>query len=81
MKSFCRIRKSRKFLPENELGIGADWQNSLTEVLNWLGGGLGGAMDSVLKTVTGVFSGMVTLVMAFVFALYILLSKERLKTR
>lgn len=70
-----------KFLPENELGIGADWQNSLTRILNWLGGGLGGAMDSVLKTVTGVFSGMVTLVMAFVFALYILLSKERLGTQ
>ena len=70
-----------EYLPEAEavLGkIGADWQQTLTQVLDWLGGGLGGVMNSILTTVSGVFSGAVTLVMGVMFSFYILYSKERL---
>lgn len=70
-----------QYLPNagTELGeIGADWQQTLTRILDWLGGGWDGVFNSVLATVSGVFSGTVTLVMGVMFSFYILYSKERL---
>ena len=58
--------------------LGADWQQLLTGVLEWLGGGWNGLMNSVVATVSGVFSGAVTLVMGFMFSFYILYGKEKL---
>ena len=70
-----------QYLPNAEANLGelgADWQQLLTGVLEWLGGGWSGLMNSVVATVSGVFSGAVTLVMGFMFSFYILYGKEKL---
>ena len=70
-----------QYLPNAEANLGelgADWQQLLTRVLEWLGGGWNGLMNSVVATVSGVFSGAVTLVMGFMFSFYILYGKEKL---
>ena len=70
-----------RYLPNAEANLGelgADWQQLLTGVLEWLGGGWNGLMNSVVATVSGVFSGAVTLVMGFMFSFYILYGKEKL---
>ena len=70
-----------QYLPNAEANLGelgADWQQLLTGVLEWLGGGWNGLMNSVVATVSGVFSGAVTLVMGFMFSFYILYGKEKL---
>ena len=53
-------------------------QTAVTKLVNTLVSGLGGAMGTIVTGVAGVFSGMVTLLIALVFAVYLLLGKERL---
>ncbi len=53
-------------------------QNAVTKLVNALVSGLGGAMGTIVTGVAGLFSGIVTLFIAFVFAVYLLLGKERL---
>ena len=80
-ETLMRYPAIAQYLPNagTELGeIGADWQQTLTRILDWLGGGWDGVFNSVLATVSGVFSGTVTLVMGVMFSFYILYSKERL---
>ena len=48
------------------------------KVLGWLMTGVGGAMASILTVVTSLFSTAVTVLVAFVFSIYLLLGKERL---
>ena len=70
-----------QYLPNAEANLGelgADWQQLLSRVLEWLSGGWDGLMNSVVATVSGVFSGAVTLVMGFMFSFYILYGKEKL---
>ena len=75
------IPKSRNTCPTQRptwASWGADWQQLLSRVLEWLSGGWDGLMNSVVATVSGVFSGAVTLVMGFMFSFYILYGKEKL---
>lgn len=55
-----------------------DWQDMLRQSVQWLLTGVGGAMSSVLAIVSSLFSKAVTLLVAFVFAIYLLTGKERL---
>lgn len=55
-----------------------DWQEVVKKVLGWLMTGVGGAMASILTVVTSLFSTAVTVLVAFVFSIYLLLGKERL---
>lgn len=55
-----------------------DWQAMLRKSLDWMLTGVGGAMSSVLTIVTSIFSTVVTLLVAFVFSIYLLIGKERL---
>ena len=55
-----------------------DWKNTLTQVLGIIRSGLGSVMDVVVSTVSSVFSGIVTAVVALIFAIYLLSGKERL---
>lgn len=51
-----------------------DWKNRLDQILE----GLGSVMDIVMSTVLSVFNGVVTTVLAVIFAVYLLASKEKL---
>ena len=73
-----RYPEIAQLLPEELTSVDAGWQDGVTRVVDWLGGGFGGLMNSVVVTVSGVFSGATTLVMAVVFAVYLLYGKERI---
>ena len=62
-----------------ELLSDLNWQDVWTKVGGWLTSGLGSMVDIVVQAVSSVFSGIVTAFIGFVFALYLLLSKENLK--
>ncbi len=55
-----------------------DWQALLERVWRVLTSGIGSAMDIVISTVTSVFSFIVTAFLSIIFAIYLLLDKEKL---
>ncbi|MBO5275083.1 MAG: AI-2E family transporter, partial [Clostridia bacterium] len=61
-----------KFLSE------IDWKSRIGEIFNMLTSGMGSVVDTVFKTVTSVFSGIVTALLAIIFAVYLLISKDKL---
>lgn len=56
-----------------------NWQEALTAAVKWLGQGLGGVMGSVISLFSSLVSTLFTLVISFIFSIYLLLGKERLK--
>ena len=70
-------------LPEDIIGLleSIDWQSRIGEFLEAFTNGLGGVMGTVIKTVTSVFSGIVTALIAIIFSLYLLLGKDKLKAQ
>lgn len=55
-----------------------DWNSLGDNVLNYLKAGLGGFVNSTVTIVTSVVGGVVNFVIALIFAIYILSSKEKL---
>lgn len=55
-----------------------DWNSLGDSVLNYLKAGLGGFLNSTVSIVTSVVGGVVNFVIALIFAIYILSSKEKL---
>lgn len=59
-------------------GTSFDWQNAVTQGLNLVLTGVGGVMGAAISVVTTLFSTVVTLLLAIIFAIYLLGSKETL---
>lgn len=55
-----------------------DWKNTLTQFFDVVKSGIGSVMDVVVSTVSTVFSGIVTALVAIIFSIYLLSGKERL---
>ncbi len=55
-----------------------DWQGILNKVINFLKNGAGDVLNSTISVAKGVFSGIATAFVSFVFACYLLLQKEKL---
>ena len=55
-----------------------DWQNAVTQALNLVLAGVGGVMGAAMSVVMTLFSTVVTLLLAVIFAIYLLSSKETL---
>ena len=55
-----------------------DWQNVVSQLFNVVTSGIGNVMDVVMHTVSSVFSGLVTALVALIFSIYLLSGKERL---
>lgn len=55
-----------------------DWNNILTKIANALGTGIGTMLISTVNVATGIFGVVFDGVIAFVFAIYLLLQKETL---
>ncbi|MBR4961882.1 MAG: AI-2E family transporter [Clostridia bacterium] len=70
-------------LPEDIIGLleSIDWQSRIGEFLKAFTNGLGGVMGTVIKTVTSVFSGIVTALLAIIFSLYLLIGKDKLQNQ
>ena len=59
-------------------GADFDWKSTITSAINIVLTGLGGAVGVAVTAVSSVFSTVVTLFLAAVFAIYLLLGKEKL---
>lgn len=55
-----------------------DWQEWVTKLSSFLWSGIGGAMITAAGIVSSVFSTTVTVVVGFIFALYLLAGKEKI---
>lgn len=55
-----------------------DWQSKMGQIVQVLTSGLGSVMDVVVNAVSSVFSGVVTVLISFIFAIYLLSGHEQL---
>jgi len=55
-----------------------DWNSKIGEIISFLTSGIGNVMGVVVSTVSSVFSGVVTALLALIFSIYLLSSKETL---
>ncbi len=65
-------------LPLGEYLLNTDWKNLLTSVQNWLKNQGGALVNTAFTTIGSVVSAVVNFGIGFVFAVYILLSKDKL---
>lgn len=79
------IEAAQKYniVPENIIDnlAGIDWQTRIGDMIRTVGNGLGSVMDNVVKMLTSIFSGIVSGLIGFIFACYLLLSKDKLKSQ
>ncbi|MGN1343983.1 MAG: AI-2E family transporter [Traorella sp.] len=55
-----------------------DWQALSNQIWDWLMNGFGNIMNVVIDTFSIVFSSVVTILVGFIFSIYLLLGKEKL---
>jgi len=70
-----------KFIPKNILGIlnDIDWKSRIDDLINIVTSGAGNVFGVVVSTLASVFSGVTTAIVALIFSIYLLISKNRLK--
>ncbi|MBQ6946795.1 MAG: AI-2E family transporter [Clostridia bacterium] len=80
IKAFLDYLARWDILPEDILAALAaiDWQSKIGELAGVLTSGLGSVMDILVKTVSTVFSGVLTALLSVMFSIYLLSSKETL---
>ncbi len=82
-KDFIAVLERNHILTDKTLDTlkNIDWQSWVKDAVNMVTSGLGDVVSVVIATVTSVFSGVVTAVLSIIFAIYILLSKEKLASQ
>ncbi len=72
-----------EILPEDILAelANIDWKSNLNKIFNIVSSGIGSVFDTVVTTVKSVFSGVVTGLLSVIFAIYLLLGKEKLESQ
>lgn len=72
-----------KLLPEDVLSMlsGINWENLIAKGVQIVTEGIGSAFNTLLTAVTSVISGVVTAFLGVIFAIYLLLSKEKLQSQ
>ena len=78
IKKVLSYLDQRYILPGNLLDAlaGIDWQSKIGEIIGVVSSGLGSVVDIALKTVTTVFSGVMSALLSIIFSIYLLSSKE-----
>lgn len=71
---------STNILPEDVMASiqSIDWSAMLETGFGFLTAGIGGAMNIAVQVVTSIFSGVITVVLSVIFAIYILSSKDKI---
>ena len=59
-------------------GAGFDWQSAVNNAIDLLLNGMGGVMGAAMSVVTKLFSTVVTMLLAVIFAIYLLAGRETL---
>lgn len=72
--------ESWEILPEDIINFldTINWKSQIGEIVKGVTSGVGSVMGTVIKAVSSVFSGVVTALLAIIFALYLLIGKEKL---
>lgn len=80
IEKFLAQVEKLNILPEDIFNFleGIDWKSQVGKILEGVTTGVGSVMETVIKAVSSVFSGLVTALLAIIFALYILLGKDKL---
>ncbi len=70
-------------LPEDIIATlkSVDWQSRIAQIVELLTSGIGDVVNVVVSAVSSVFSGLVTAFLSLFFSLYVLSSKEKLKSQ
>ena len=55
-----------------------DWQSKVSELIDKASSGMGNVITVIIATLTSVVSGIATVILAIIFAIYLLLSKDKL---
>jgi predicted PurR-regulated permease PerM len=81
IKAFVKEAKDWKFIPQSVLESLAniDWESRIGQFIQVVTTGVGGVVNTVAKTVMGLFSGIVMAVLGIIFSVYLLLEKDNLK--
>lgn len=58
-----------------------DWNDTIQKIVKLVGSGLGSAAGAVVATVTSVFSSLVNLLLSMIFAIYLLLGRDKLQNQ
>ena len=58
-----------------------DWKSRVQQLFDLVGNGVTGVVNLLINTVTTVISGIVTAFISIIFAIYLLFSKEKLKSQ
>lgn len=68
------------FVPEDIINMLSqiDWKSRITDIVKTVSSGLGSVMDVVVTTVSSVVSVVTTAFLAIIFAVYLLLSKDKI---
>lgn len=66
-------------LPFGNALLSIDWDEFLSSLQNWLKSQSGNIMDTAFGTIGSIVGGVVNFFLAFIFAVYVLFGKEKLK--
>lgn len=58
-----------------------DWKNSISTIVQVVTSGLGSTMSTIYTAVSSVFSAIITFFISLIFAIYLLLGKEKLQNQ
>jgi len=69
-----------EFVPEDIIAALSkiDWKSRITDIVKTVYSGLGSVMDVVVTTVSSLVSGVTTAFLAIIFAIYLLLGKDKI---
>ena len=72
--------KAWDILPEDILAYleSIDWQSQISQIVKFVGTGIGSVVDILITAVTSVFDWIVTALISVIFSIYVLASKEKL---
>lgn len=67
-------------IPENIISLlnSIEWNSKLSQLFDVLTSGIGSVMDIIIATVFSVFSGVITAFIGVIFAVYLLMGKDKL---
>jgi predicted PurR-regulated permease PerM len=80
MERVVAFLNSHNIVPENIIASlsSIDWQSSLSKITETVTSGVGSALSVAFAAISSVFSVASTVLIGFIFALYLLLDKDRL---
>ena len=69
-----------KIIPENmgDVVLAVDWESRIDQIIKLLTSGVGDIMNTVVKAVSAVFSGAITAFLSIIFAIYLLMGKDKI---